>query len=68
MALLPAPHGGSQARPVVPSSRALRRLASNATVRSSVPHSYASFLPQALLPAGLTHFAIASKKPLLFYR
>ena len=52
--LLPAPHGGSQARPVVPPSRALRRLASNATVRTSVPHSYASFLPQALLPAGLT--------------
>lgn len=55
MALLPAPRGGSQPPSFVPLFGGLRRLASNATVRTSVPHGYASFLPQALLPAGLTH-------------
>ena len=43
MALLPAPHGGSQPPSFVPLFGGLRRLASNATVRTSVPHSYASF-------------------------
>jgi hypothetical protein len=65
--LLPAPHGGSQARPVVPPSRALRRLASNATAPQVCGAAMLLFLPQALLPAGLTHFAIASKKALLIY-
>ena len=51
-ALLPAPSWGSQALPFVPLSSALWRLATSATVRTSVPHGYASFLPQALLPAG----------------
>ncbi len=52
--LLLAPSWGSQALPFVPLSSALWRLATSATVRTSVPHGYASFLPQALLPAGLT--------------
>lgn len=68
MAFLPAPHGGSQQPSFVvpPLFGCLRRLASQATVRTSVPHSYASFLPQALLPAGLTH-CLASKKAILIY-
>jgi hypothetical protein len=48
--LLLPPHGCSQALPFVPLSGALWRLATYATVWTSVPHGYASFLPQALLP------------------
>lgn len=48
--LLLPPHGCSQALPFVPLSSALWRLATYATVWSSVPHGLASFLPQALLP------------------
>ena len=50
--LLLAPSWGSQALPFVSLSSALWRLATSATVRTSLPHSYVSFLPQALLPAG----------------
>ncbi|MBL7723613.1 MAG: hypothetical protein JNK27_05665 [Chitinophagaceae bacterium] len=64
-ALLPAPSWGSQALPFVPLSSALWRLATSATVRTSVPHSYASFLPQALLPAGKHTFTNPSRKALL---
>ena len=64
-ALLPAPSWGSQALPFVPLSSALWRLATSATVRTSVPHGYASFLLKAVLPAGKHTFAIPSRKTLL---
>jgi len=48
--LLLPPHGCSQALPFVPLSSALWRLATHASVWASLPHSYASILPQALLP------------------
>ncbi|HVT85824.1 MAG TPA: hypothetical protein VHD35_11535, partial [Chitinophagaceae bacterium] len=60
------PCGGSQARPVVPASRALRRLASNASapipILIGTAQGYASFLPQALLPNSLLY-----KTFLIFY-
>jgi hypothetical protein len=60
--LLLAPSWGLAGNSVRSSLHCLRAARRYATVPTSVRHSYASFLPQALLPAGSTHLLTLLRK------